>query len=206
MLTKNQFKIFGQFIRNPFRNFSYKELKQLSKEKSSNAFQIAVNKFKQEKLVTETKIGTSVLYSVNFDEEDVFLYLQLAAIQQLPKEAEHSLSDLKEEIEKYILFYALVVFGSYADKTYTKSSDLDVAIIIENKYKEKDLKVAINSASKKSLLDIDCHIITQEEFLEMLKVDYENLGKQIARKNLPIHNNQIFYKLVQKGVENGFKF
>ena len=47
-------------------------------------------------------------------------------------------------------------------------------------------------------------MITQDEFLEMLRVDYENVGKEIARKHLAVHNPGIFYFLLIKGVKNGF--
>jgi hypothetical protein len=47
--------------------------------------------------------------------------------------------------------------------------------------------------------------IAKDEFLEMLKVDYENLGKEIARKHSIVHNPAIFYSLIKEGVKHGFK-
>ena len=58
----------------------------------------------------------------------------------------------------------------------------------------------------KSLVELDAHIITQSDFLEMLAVDYENLGKQIARKNMPVHNAAIFYGIVKRGIARGFRY
>ena len=40
----------------------------------------------------------------------------------------------------------------------------------------------------------------------MLSANYTNLGKLIAQRNLPLINAGIFYKLLNKGVENGFKY
>jgi hypothetical protein len=40
--------------------------------------------------------------------------------------------------------------------------------------------------------------------IEMLTNDEENLGKQIARKHLAVHNHQIFYDIVKEGVKRGF--
>ena len=57
----------------------------------------------------------------------------------------------------------------------------------------------------KSLIKLDGHVITKDEFLEMLRVDYENLGKEIVRKHLVIHNPVIFYSLIKEGIKNGFK-
>lgn len=205
MLTKKQSSIFRVFIKNIFRDYSYKELKKLSNEKSNNAFQLAIKEFKKENLIRERKIGTSRLYTLNTENEFVYNYLSLTVQSELPKSIIEELELLKKELEKYILFYSLVIFGSYAAGEQKKNSDLDIAIIVQDKSKQKDIKIALNSIANKSLIKIDAHIITTEEFLEMLKTEYENLGKQIARKNLPVHNMNIFYKIIKKGVENGFK-
>ncbi len=205
MLTKKQLSIFGALIRDIFKEYSYKELKNLSEEKSNNAFQLAIKEFKKENLIKERKVGTSRLYTLNIENELVYHYLSLVAQSKLSKQANEEIKLLKRDLEKYTLFYSLVIFGSYANNTRKKGSDLDIAIIVQDKTKEKEIKIALNSANNKALIKIDAHIITIEEFLEMLKVDYENLGKQIARKNLPIHNINIFYKIIKRGIENGFR-
>ncbi len=205
MLTKPQIRIFGQFLKNVFAEYTYKEIKEMSKEKSSDTFHCAIQKFKDEGLVNEKIIGKSKLYSIALSNEASYNYLAIAAMGRLNKQARLILQKLTEEINRYTLFYSLVVFGSYSDGTQDKKSDLDIAIIIESKKKEHEVKTAINSIAKISLIELDCHVITKEEFLEMLKASYENLGKQIARKNLPIHNNYIFYAIIKEGVENGFR-
>ena len=206
MLTKKQLSIFGTFIGNIFKEYSYKELKNLSNEKSNNAFQLAIKEFKKEDLIKEKKVGTSRLYTLNIENEAVYNYLSLVAQSKFSKQAYEEIKLLKKELEKYTLFYSLVIFGSYANNTYKKDSDLDVAIIVQDKLKERDIKIALNIMSNKALIKTDAHLITIEEFLEMLKIEYENLGKQIAIKNLPIHNINIFYKIIKKGIENGFKY
>lgn len=205
MLTKKQLKIFGIFAENTFKEYSFKELKKSSKEKSNSVMQDAIKKFLNENLILEKKIGTSKLYSINHKNKTVYNYLSLFINGELPKEVLSSLIILKKEIEKYTFFYSLIMFGSYADSKFTKKSDLDVAIIIPDKKTRKNIEIAINSAGNKSLINLDAHIITTDEFLEMLKANYENLGKEIARKNIPVHNINIFYKIINKGIENGFK-
>ena len=206
MLTKKQLSIFGTFIENIFVEYSYKELKRLSKEKSNNALQLAIKEFKKEDLIKEQKIGTSRLYRLNTENESVYHYLSITCQLKLPKQVYEEIKMLKRELEKYVLFYSLIIFGSYADNTYKKDSDLDIAIIVPDNSKDKEIKIALNSNSNKSLIKIDAHIITIQELLEMLKADYENLGKQIAIKNLPVHNINIFYKIIKNGMENGFRY
>ena len=206
MLTKKQVSIFGACIGNIFKEYSYKEIKELSGEKSNNAFQQAMKEFKRENLVLERNVGTSRLYTINIDHDGVYSYLSLVAPLKLPKQAYGDIRLLKNELDKYTPFYSLVVFGSYADQTYNKKSDLDIAVIIKDYSDEKAIKVALNKVRNKALLTLDTHIIPQEELLEMLTADYENLGKEIARKNLPMHNINIFYKIIKKGIDHGFKY
>ena len=82
---------------------------------------------------------------------------------------------------------------------------MDVAVFIEQEDKRKIVEAVFKSMEIKSLIKIHGHAITKDEFLEMLKVDYENLGKEIARKHLIIHNPAIFYSLIKEGEKHGFK-
>lgn len=64
MLTSKQISIFSVFIQNPFKEYSFGEIKEYSNEKSNSVTQNAVKAFLSENMVSE-KIGTSKLYSVN---------------------------------------------------------------------------------------------------------------------------------------------
>ena len=80
-----------------------------------------------------------------------------------------------------------------------------IAIFINNNRLIQKIKVAINLANNKSLLTLDIHIFTKKDFLKLLKADYSNLAKEIVYNNRPIHNSVIFYKILERGVNNGFK-
>ena len=206
MLTKKQLKVLEPMAKNLHNEYSYKELKALSKTKSDNGFQIAMNRFKEEDLVTERRIGTSLLLKANLSSELLYSYLTIINSGKLPKNAFDIIQRLKQEIEKYTLFHSIIVFGSYADNTQTRQSDLDIAIFLPDKKKENEVKIAVNTVKKRSLIEIDCHIMAYKEFLKMLEAGYANLGKLIVTKNLPMVNVGIFYKLLTKGVENGFEY
>ncbi len=205
MLTKKQLKIFEPFIKNVYKEHTIKELKKISNEKSNNAISIALKRFKEEELVNERRIGKSLLYTLNIKNDLVFFYIALINNNKLPKIAQKIVKEIKGEVEKYTLFYSIAIFGSYAVNKQKKDSDLDIAIFIENEERKKTVQLALNSVKLKSILEVDAHVISQEEFLEMLKVDYANLGKEIARKHLLVYNHHIFYSLLNKGIKNGFK-
>jgi predicted nucleotidyltransferase len=203
MFSSKQLRVLEPFLTNLFREYSYKELK--GKEKSNNAIQSAIKRFKNQNILIERKLGTSKLYSINQNNELVFPLLELIAYEKVPLVVKKSIAILRKELDKYTWFYSLVIFGSYANNTSKKDSDLDLAVIIPDKSQEKNLKIAINSAKNKSLLNLDVHIIVMEEFKEMLTAEYANLGKEIANKNLPFFNAEIFYKIIMWGINHGFK-
>jgi len=206
MLTESQLKILEPLTRNMLKEYSIKEIKEDCGEKSNNALTLALKKFKEENLVGERIVGRSLLYTLNIDNELVFNYIQLINTKKLPKSVLRAIERIKEDVEKHTSFFSIVVFGSYAIGKQTKDSDLDVAVFIEEENKRKIMEATIKSSELKTPLKIDGHIISKDEFLEMLKVDEENLGKQIVRKHLSIYNSHIFYSLLKKGIKNGFRY
>jgi predicted nucleotidyltransferase len=206
MLTESQLKILEPLTRNMLKEYSIKEIKEDCGEKSNNALTLALKKFKEENLVGERRVGRSLLYTLNIDNELVFNYIQLINTKKLPKSVLRAIERIKEDVEKHTSFFSIVVFGSYAIGKQTKDSDLDVAVFIEEENKRKIMEATIKSSELKTPLKIDGHIISKDEFLEMLKVDEENLGKQIVRKHLSIYNSHIFYSLLKKGIKNGFRY
>ena len=206
MLTENQLRIFEPLTRNIIKECSIKEIKELCGEKSNNALSLAFKKFKDENIVKERRIGRSLLYTVNIDNDLVFSYIQLINTKKLPKSALRAIDRIKEDVEKHTSFFSIVVFGSYAIGKQTKDSDLDIAVFIEEESKRTIIESALKSSKLKTPLKIHGHVISKDEFLEMLKVDEENLGKQIVRKHLSIYNTNIFYALIKKGIKNGFRY
>ncbi len=206
MLTKKQLKLLGPFLANIFKEYGQRELGRLAHEKSSNAVQLAIKQFEHEKIVTSRNVGTSKLYRINFDNELSYDYLSLLKYEGLPKAVLQSIETLKEEIEKYLLFYSLVIFGSYAVGKQHAKSDLDVALIIPDKAHEKNMKIAETMAKLKSLLSLHVQIITFNEMFEMLTNKEANVGKEIARKHRVVHNVNIFYKIVRRALEHGFNY
>lgn len=206
MLTNSQLKIFEPLTRNMLKEYSIKEIKEACGEKSNNALALALKKFKEENIVKERRVGRSLLYNLNIDNEIVFNYIQLINTKKIPKPALRAIERIKEEVEKHTSFFSIVIFGSYSIGKQTKESDFDVAVFIEEENKRKIIESALKSSEFKTPLKIHGHVISKDEFLEMLRVDEENLGKQIARKHLSIYNSHIFYSLLKKGVKNGFRY
>ena len=207
MLTEKQLEIFEVLARNPFAEFTRTEIKRESGEKSNNYLALAISQFKKEGIILEKKVGKSGLLRLDLNNDLTLEYIALAnrQLRITKKIVSMSIDRLKEEIETVTPFYSLVVFGSYAAGEEKKDSDLDIAVLIETPEKRKLIEAAINGARLKSVIELDAHVIPKTEFMELLTNDEENLGKQIARKHMTVHNNRIFYGLVMEGMKHGFR-
>lgn len=205
MITKKQFRIFEVFAKEPFAENTRKEIKIKSKEKSNNALSLAVNSLIREKVIHEKKVGKSGILSLNLDNDKTIYYIALCNNERIVPLIRLSLEYLQKEIEEITHFYSIVVFGSYAEGSQKKDSDLDVAVFIGKESERKEVEAAINSARLKSILELDAHVITEKDMLQMMKDKHENLGKEITRKHIALHNHRIFYEIIKEGIKNGFR-
>ena len=204
MLTPKQIKIFEAFLRKPYQEFTYKEIKDCLKEKSNSIIQKAVVTFLAEELVKKREAGNIILYTVNLENSAVFSYFDILIKEKMSNLVKNSLRIIKEELSN-IEFRSLVIFGSYAEGKQKEKSDLDIAIFVNSVEDKKNCELSMKSAELKSILQLDVHVITKDEMLQMLKDKHENLGKQIAYKHLAIQNPMIFYSILAEGMNNGFK-
>ena len=207
MLTKKQVLLLKPFQgANILKEYGVRELARAANEKSNNAVQIALHQFLKENIVVERKQGTSKLYKINLSNDLSYTYLELIKYEELSKEVVYSIEVLKKEIEKYTFFYSLVIFGSYAIGKQTKKSDLDISVLIPDKSLESNIKIASNTVKTNTLLPLHIEIITNNDFFEMLINKETNVGKEIAKKHRAVHNINIFYKIIKKSLEHGFKY
>ena len=141
---------------------------------------------------------------LNLDNDITFYYIALCNAQRTSRVVKNAVEILKKEIGENTPFYSLVVFGSYSTNEQKPGSGLDVAVFIESEEKKKQMVASINSAKLKIPAEIDAHVIPKAEMIEMLTNNEENLGKQIARKHIAIHNHQLFYEIILEGMRHGF--
>jgi len=205
MITEKRLKIFEVFARKPFAEFTRKQTKKESKEKSNNTLALAINLLKKDEVLIEKKVGKSGLLMLNLNNDLTFYYLALCNNQRIEKTAKVAVKRLRDEIDNITKFYSIVIFGSYAINEQKQTSDLDIAIFIDGEEKRKQVEASINGAKLKILLEADVHVIPKSEMIEMLTNDEENLGKQIARKHLAVYNHQIFYGIIKEGMKHGFR-
>jgi len=203
MLTKQQLNIFGVFKKDLFASLTFKQIKDESRQKSNNIVQIALKQFKEQDLVDTKATGDVTTYFLNLNNNLTLSYLNLINNSEIQKRKfpKEILTEIQKRISKQTNFFILMVFGSYAKNKATEKSDLDIAVIVESEQTKKEIAPLLETVKRREIKSIDYHIFTRSEFLEMLKVDVENVGKQIY-KNSIIYYGFIEYCNLIRGRKN----
>jgi len=128
MITK-EYTIIEPFTRELWKVFTFKQIKEFSKNKSDNYVHTTLKKFVDEEILAEKKVGNVILYSLakNVSALNIAGFIaeyKANKSKHLPtKNIQKLLSKIKTP------FYSFVITGSYAKQKQKTSSDLDVVII-----------------------------------------------------------------------------
>lgn len=91
-------------------------------------------------------------------------------------------------------FLIVLIFGSYAKKTETKNSDIDICIILDDKDKSSELYEKLNLLS----LNLEIQEFTSKEFVSMIEKRKNNLGNEIVKNNIILYGKENYYNLISK--------
>ena len=201
MLTKEQLKILSVFKKGLFPQLTFRQIKEKAKQKSNNLIQGAIKEFKRQEIIKTKKIGDVTTYSLNYDNNLTYSYLNLindleiAKNKLLPKEI---LNTLQWRISRNTQLFILIVFGSYAKSKADEKSDLDIAVIIKSEETKKEILPFIETLKRRELINIDYHVFTEADFIEMLNEEQENVGKQIYKNSIIYYNFISYLNMIRK--------
>jgi predicted nucleotidyltransferase len=203
MITK-EYTIIEPFTRAPWKALTFKQVKDLSRNKSDNYVHTILKKFVRDEILTENKVGNVILYSLS---KNVFALNTAGFIAEykasknkhLPfKNIQKLLSKIKTP------FYSFIITGSYAKQKQKKSSDLDIVVICDDKQKPNTILSQIKLESELLTPEVHPYVFTKYEFSQMLLSKDENYGKEVVRNNLIITGAKPFYSILMEAIENGF--
>ncbi len=200
ILTAAQLHILAAFRKKLFSKLTFKDLKELAKTHSHSRLQNALSKFQKLQLTTKESVGDVTSYQLNLANNTTVVYLTLIDQQEIRKNdlLFRLLSQTTGQVEKQTEFFTVLVFGSYAKGQATASSDVDIAIIVENDRTKQNVNPELGIAKRKSLPPADFQVFTRQEFIDMLRIEEENVGKEIARNNFIYYGAESFFKLINK--------
>jgi predicted nucleotidyltransferase len=190
--TRTAWKILSVFGEAPGKAISRKEIRSLTKlgNKVLTKFLSLLEKFD---MIKSEKIGKTYYYKLNMNNpfvEQVLVIIQLEkkalnntdfTVLNILREFVYELTNVNlDNLRKVILF------GSYAKRTYSAGSDIDVAIIMEEKNANDELLITeiIDRLKKRFGKEIQPHYYAECEFAGQKKKN--SLALEIAKDGIAL--------------------
>lgn len=176
-----------------------KELNILSIAKSvkmnyKNVFDI-VKRLEKERLVTLKKFGSSNKVTINKIIHPLIFEAEYARRNSTLRDKNIlvMLNQIKKDMESSL--YILLLFGSYAKKTQTKVSDIDVMFIVPDNSLE-NFEKKVHQTTRLMPLPIHHMTFSESQFLDMIKTQEFNVGKEAMKNNVILYGIENYYELI----------
>ncbi len=91
--------------------------------------------------------------------------------------------------------YILLLFGSYAKKTQTKNSDIDLIFIVPDE-KEELFEKEVSRIAKSLPLPIHDLVFSEKQFLDMINSKEPNVGQEALKTNIILHGIEAYYEMI----------
>jgi len=103
------------------------------------------------------------------------------------------LNNFKRAIKSKL--YILLLFGSYAKKTQTKSSDIDLMFICSDNCQEVFEK-DVNRISRSMPLPLHPLVFSESQFIEMINAKESNVGQEALNNNVILCGIESYYEMI----------
>lgn len=193
------------FLNLPWRKYTFKEIKKISKKSSESYTYNTLQKFVKEKILSTEKAGNVTLYFLHLSSPKTQAYAGFLAEHLAWNKSNLPFKNIQKITSKIpTYFYILFITGSYVKNTQKITSDLDLVLIIDDTQDEKKIYAQIRFDCEMSLPPIHLYVFKKSEFIEMLLNNQPNYGKEIVKNNLILHGAEVYYNILQEVIGHGF--
>jgi len=206
MRRETVLKIVGLLRKNLGKGFTILEISKLLKIGYRPAYN-HVAELEKIKAINTKRVGSAKQCSLNLENAQSLHFLQeidLARKEELYKgnqKIKAILEDVLSKIANQITssLHSIILFGSHAKGTATKSSDIDLLFIVSN-IKDKSVRDTIErecaSYQHSHNVKISPIITDMEEFKKMLKSKEINVGKETKEYGIGLYGSEQFWRLI----------
>ncbi len=152
-----------------------------------------VKRLEEKKIIRLDQFGKSSKLTLNLSCHPLLYEAEYKKREEITRN-----KDIKTIIEYFernvqSKFYVILLFGSYAKKSQTKHSDIDLLFIIPNKALEKNIQQVA------SMIPIKLHvnIFTEKEFIAMKDSKQRTVGSEAIKDNIILLGIEQYYRLLQ---------
>ena len=204
MLNKES-DILYLFAKEPWKVYTFSEIKKLTKKKSKSYIDRVIKKFVDNEILKHESIGKLPVYSLNTTSAKARVFAGFVLEHQGWDKKHIHYRDI-QKIMRMIPYrgYVFIITGSYASDKQTETSDIDVVILIENSSEPKRVYAELSQRCELNIPLIHLYVFKYSEFVEMLCNKEANYGKEIAKNRLILVGGEIYIRLMEEAIENGF--
>ncbi len=174
MYDKTEIRILEQIYLNPMIH-----KRELSKKLKLGMPSIDYGLKKISKLIKQKKTGNQINYLLDYSKEMLTSALgnvEHSRFERLPAKVRLSVNDFLRELEMKPII--AVIFGSYANGTYTKNSDIDILLVFQKIENSKKIENTAKRISMKTNTQLNPVYLNYKEFKE----SFHNLTKEFFKK------------------------
>ena len=91
--------------------------------------------------------------------------------------------------------YILLLFGSYAKKTQTKNSDIDLMFICPDDFQDV-LEKVVNRVSHSMPLPLHPLVFSESQFIGMINAKESNVGQEALKNNVILYGIEPYYDII----------
>ncbi len=204
-MLKKEYEVLLQFIKEPWRKLTFKDVKRLSGKKSESYVYNVLKRYVKQGILQEERAGNIVLYSLNLKSLKTQAYAGIISEYASWNKKHIPYRNLEKLASKMpTTFYTFIVTGSYAKGTQKEDSDIDVVIIIDDAAKPKRVYAELRMECELSIPQVHLYVFKESEFLAMLLNKEANYGKEIAKNSLFFFGAEYYYRIMGEAIGNGF--
>jgi len=190
----NETEILRLLIENKNKDLSINSIAKLLKKDYKNAHNV-IKRLEKRSLISLIPFGRSYRVTLNNKVHPLIFEAEYERRSELLKNKDiavmlESFKNLKTKL------FVLLVFGSYAKKTSTKRSDIDLLFIIPDAVEEKIERDIQNIASTLPL-KLHLNIFNEADFNAMKNSKEVTVGSEAMMHNIILHGIESYYEIVR---------
>lgn len=205
MLTKKELEMINIFRKDLFSKETIRGLMKHISKSYGLTFNAAKRLIKLGILSYEKK-GKSTVCFINLNSLNSIYYLSLLDYLEALNAKNIPHSNIQELIDGIpVVYFSFIITGSYVRRQQTKTSDLDVCVIIEDSTDKKKVYNFLFNKGDLMIPKVHPFVFAKDEFVQMLLDKEENYGKLLFSKRLIYFGAENYYLIIKEAIKNGFR-
>ena len=194
MLKKDELKVLMALFDDLSRDITISDISRELKQKYPQTYR-TILALEKKALIKIKKIGKSKVIKLDFEKpHPEYIAAELARTKNACKNA--TIRSTKSDILRLQKNIVCILFGSYADKTHKKDSDVDLLFIIPDEF---DYRKFDDLVRLKSAYDWHMNITPESGMFEMWQHPEKlTVGNEILKKHIILYGTEHYLNLLRK--------